>query len=274
MKPFLIKYKITSIILLIFLYNLGYAQFYSNHDLSIEQIKKDLKNNFVLLSFAYEPGLEDGSTLSYYRYKYGVKTYSVFFTRGEGAENANGTERYQELGNIKTKEAEAASKILGCDNYFLNYFDSGEFSDLRTILKKWGGKDTIISRIVFLIRLLRPDVILYGNLNYGNGCIYYNKLIDSLLPEAVQKAAAASYKIPDIMNKYNEPWKVKRIFRKVKSDISPKSIVCSIPNKEICNENKKSFWKFPDLFWINTFQLENRIGCSFWSNKKILPMNY
>jgi hypothetical protein len=239
MKPFLIKITIIIFISFIFRFSSAYAQFYSNHELSLDQIKKDIKSNFVLLSLAYEPGLEDGSTLSYYRYQ-GVKTYSVFFTRGEGSENANGTERYQELGSIKTKESQAASKILGCDNYFLNFFDNGEFNDLKVRFKKWGGKDTIVSRLVFLIRLLKPDVIFYGNIESGNGCSIYNHLIDSLLPDAINKASEHDYKIPNVLNKYNEAWKVKRIFKRTNNNISRKNDICLIPNNEINKEINKS----------------------------------
>ena len=49
----------------------------------------------VLMDLSAHPDDEDGATLAYYGMKFGVKTYSVFFTRGEGGQNATGPELYE-----------------------------------------------------------------------------------------------------------------------------------------------------------------------------------
>ena len=41
----------------------------------------DLSNDYVLMDLSAHPDDEDGATLAYYRMKYGVKTYSILFTR-------------------------------------------------------------------------------------------------------------------------------------------------------------------------------------------------
>jgi hypothetical protein len=51
---------------------------------------RDVSNDFVVMDVSAHPDDEDGSSLAYYRMKYGAKTYSVLFTRGEGGQNEKG----------------------------------------------------------------------------------------------------------------------------------------------------------------------------------------
>ena len=69
------------------------------------------------------PDDEDGATLAYYAKLQGVKTYSLFLTRGEGGQNEIGSQLYEDLGVLRTKETEAAAKILGSEIYFLGFPD-------------------------------------------------------------------------------------------------------------------------------------------------------
>ena len=55
-----------------------------------------------IMNLSAHPDDEDGATLAYYRYKYGVKVYSVCFTRGEGGQNEIGPELYADLGVLRT----------------------------------------------------------------------------------------------------------------------------------------------------------------------------
>src|SRR5271154_4634525 len=79
----------------------------------------------VLLNLSAHPDDEDGATLPYYAKLYGVKTYSVFYTRGEGGQNEIGTELYDSLGTLRTHETEEAAAIQGSEIFFLNFKDFG-----------------------------------------------------------------------------------------------------------------------------------------------------
>ena len=77
----------------------------------VQQAFLDLGNDGVLMCVSAHADYEDGATLAYYRMKYGVKTYSVFLTRGEGGQSEKGPELYEELGVLRTAETQAAGKI-------------------------------------------------------------------------------------------------------------------------------------------------------------------
>ena len=128
----------------------------------------DLSNDFVLMDLSAHPDDEDGSTLAYYRMKYGVKTYSVLFTRGEGGQNEKGPELYEALGVLRSAETEAAGKILGTEVHFLNFKDFGFSKTATETFQKWGGQTEVLRRLVYVIRKYKPD-ILFTNHNTIDG---------------------------------------------------------------------------------------------------------
>ncbi len=119
----------------------------------------DLRSDYVLMDLSAHPDDEDGSSLAYYRYKLGVKTYSVLFTRGEGGQNEKGPQLYEELGVLRSAETEAAGNILGADVRFLNLLDFGYSKTATEAFQKWGGQMEVLRRLVFMIRKLKPDVV-------------------------------------------------------------------------------------------------------------------
>src|SRR5271169_5003751 len=88
-----------------------------------EPSKKQNGKNLVLMCLSAHPDDEDGATLAYYAKLNGVKTYSIFYTRGEGGQNETGSELYDDLGALRTKETLAAAKVLGSEVYFLGFPD-------------------------------------------------------------------------------------------------------------------------------------------------------
>ncbi len=111
-----------------------------------------------VMNLSAHPDDEDGATLAYYRYKYGVKTYSVCFTRGEGGQNEIGPELYTDLGVLRTAETERAARIIGSEVYFLNFVDFGFSKTAKETFDIW-GKDETVARLVYIIRKLKPDVL-------------------------------------------------------------------------------------------------------------------
>jgi len=189
-------------------------------EIAIKQSLLDLSNDGVLMCLAAHPGDEDGQTLAYYRKKFGVKTYSVFYTRGEGGENETGSELYKELGVIRTREAENAARILGTDPYFLNFIDFGYCKTAAETFEKWGGKDSVLARVVYIIRKLKPDVIITNHLSDPmNGMNHGNHQVVALTAlEAFEKAGDSSYH-PEQFNEYGmKPWRVKKLFFRVFED--------------------------------------------------------
>lgn len=115
--------------------------------------------NLVVMNLAAHPDDEDGATLTYFRHAQNALAYSVIYTRGEGGQNEIGPELYEELGAIRTQETERAARELGTQVYFLNYFDFGYSKTASEAFEKWGGRDQVTSRLVYLIRKLKPDLL-------------------------------------------------------------------------------------------------------------------
>ena len=113
----------------------------------------------VVMNLAAHPDDEDGRTLTYYRNAKDAIAYSVIYTRGEGGQNEIGPELYEALGAIRSEETERAARILGTQTYFLNFKDFGYSKSAKETFDRWGGEDVVTSRLVYLIRKLKPDLM-------------------------------------------------------------------------------------------------------------------
>ncbi len=128
--------------------------------ITMQQTLLDLSHDGVLMGVSAHPDDEDGATLAYYRMKYGIATYSVFLTRGEGGQNEIGPELYQQLGVLRTEETRQAARIQETQATFLNFEDFGYSKTATETFHRWGGKEEVVRRLVYIIRKIRPDVII------------------------------------------------------------------------------------------------------------------
>lgn len=169
----------------------------TTHAIENHQAFLDLANDGVLMNISAHPDDEDGATLAYYRMKFGVKTYSILFTRGEGGQNETGPELYEELGVLRTKETLEAGKILGAEVRFLNFEDFGYSKTATETFKKWGGQQEVLRRLVFAIRKYKPDV-LFTNHSTVEGHGHHQAVAISSI--AAFDAAADSTMFPEQLN--------------------------------------------------------------------------
>ncbi|HNR32662.1 MAG TPA: PIG-L family deacetylase, partial [Candidatus Hydrogenedentes bacterium] len=140
----------------------AFAPFSPGQDLSetaFRQALLDLGNNLRLLCVAAHPDDEDGATLALHRYKYGVKTYALIATRGEGGQNEIGPELYEDLAALRTREMQAAAAITGAELRFLDLPDFGYSKTIEETHAIWGETETL-RRVVRKIREIRPHVII------------------------------------------------------------------------------------------------------------------
>lgn len=183
----------------------------------------------VLMSVSAHPDDEDGTTLAYYTHVKNIKAYSIFYTRGEGGQNVIGSELYEELGELRTEETLAASKLLGTQVYFLNFPDFGFSKTAKETFRIWGGKDNVLSRIVYMIRVLRPDVIITNHdtittlpyRQHGN-----HQAVGITIYEAFKKAADPSYH-PEQFRHGLRPCQVKKLYFRIhqQSELTKDSLV-------------------------------------------------
>jgi LmbE family N-acetylglucosaminyl deacetylase len=186
---------------------------FSQQNAELGQLSLDLSNARVLLALSAHPDDEDGATLAYYRMKYGVKTYSVFFTRGEGGQNEIGPELYKDLGVIRTRETEKAASVLGSEVYFLNFIDFGYSKTATETFEKWGGRQTILKRLVYIIRKLKPDVIItnHNTINgHGN-----HQVVGITAIEAFDAAADPTFAPEQLRENGVDLWQPKKLYWRV-----------------------------------------------------------
>ncbi len=114
---------------------------------------------FVAMNLAAHPDDEDGATMHYLRHARNIAVHSVIFTRGEGGQNEIGPELYEALGAIRSAETEAAARHLGTQVHFLNFKDFGYSKTATETFARWGGRDSVIAELVYMIRRLKPDIV-------------------------------------------------------------------------------------------------------------------
>lgn len=190
---------------------------FAQPSVDLQQAFLDLRHDGVLMCISAHPDDEDGSSLAYYRLKYGAKTYSVFLTRGEGGQNEKGPELYEDLGVLRTVETHAAGEIQGTDVYFLNFMDFGYSKSATETFQKW-GRSEVLRRLVFIIRKLKPDV-LFSNMNTIDGHGHHQ--VAAIATIAAFDAAADSTFAPEQLQLPGITlWQPKKFFIRVRTDIS------------------------------------------------------
>ncbi|HEX7573918.1 MAG TPA: PIG-L family deacetylase [Bacteroidota bacterium] len=170
----------------------------------------DLSQDGVLMDISAHPDDEDGATLAYYRLKFGVRTYSVLFTRGEGGQNEKGPELYEELGVLRSRETEEAGRVLGAEVHFLNFLDFGYSKTASETFQKWGGEREALRRLVYVIRKYKPDV-LFTNHNTIDG--HGNHQAVAITAIAAFEAAADSTWFPEQLREEGITiWQPRKLF--------------------------------------------------------------
>ncbi len=170
----------------------------------------DLSQDGVLMDISAHPDDEDGATLAYYRLKFGVRTYSVLFTRGEGGQNEKGPELYEELGVLRSRETEEAGRVLGAEVHFLNFLDFGYSKTASETFQKWGGEREALRRLVYVIRKYKPDV-LFTNHNTIDG--HGNHQAVAITAIAAFDAAADSTFFPEQLREEGITiWQPRKLF--------------------------------------------------------------
>lgn len=169
---------------------------------------------FTIMCIAAHPDDEDGAALAYYRYLYGYEAYTVFYTRGEGGQNETGPELNDKLGKLREQECYDAAKIQGSKAYFLGELDFGFSKTAKETFKVWGGEDSVLARIVYMIRVIRPDVVISNHdtittkpdRQHG-----HHQVCGITIFEAFNKAADYRYHPEQLVNGI-EPWQIKKLF--------------------------------------------------------------
>jgi LmbE family N-acetylglucosaminyl deacetylase len=154
------------------------------------------------------PDDENTSALAYFSKGRQYGTAYLSLTRGDGGQNLIGPEKGAEIGIIRTQELLAARRNDGAEQFFTRAIDFGYSKTPEETLALW-GKEAILSDIVWVIRIFRPDIIIARSLGEGYGGHGHHAAAGTLTKEAF-RAAADPDRFPEQLP-YVKPWQAERL---------------------------------------------------------------
>ncbi|HEY1086377.1 MAG TPA: PIG-L family deacetylase, partial [Archangium sp.] len=177
------------------------------------QILNELRRVSVLgtvLYVAAHPDDENTKLLASFANEAKFRTAYLSFTRGEGGQNLIGSELGPLLGVIRTQELLAARRLDGAEQYFTRARDFGYSKSVTETLEIW-DHDRVLADAVWLIRTLRPDLIVTRFSPEPTGTHGHHTASARLALEAFKAAADPAFH-PEQLQGGVTPWQAKRLF--------------------------------------------------------------
>jgi LmbE family N-acetylglucosaminyl deacetylase len=181
----------------------------------VAAIDKARVSTRILFTTAH-PDDEWASLLTYLSRGLHAHVALMTLTRGQGGQNAIGSEQGGELGVLRTHELLEADKYYGVKQFFSLTPDFGFTTDVVRTMKIWG--DVPVEDMVRVIRTYRPEVVIngWGGVHSGHG---NHQASGILTPQAVAKAADPNA-FPQQIAQGLKPWKVTLLLQGARDDSS------------------------------------------------------
>lgn len=153
---------------------------------------------------------DDENTAALAAFSQGVKVRAAYLsmTRGGGGQNLIGPELGDGLALIRTQELLAARHLDGAEQYFTRCKDFGFSKTPEETLSVW-GHDAALADVVWIVRKLRPDVIL-TRFSPTLGTTHGHHTASAMLALEAFKAAADPKAFPEQLDRVR-PWQARRI---------------------------------------------------------------
>lgn len=139
-----------------------------------------------------------------------VRTGYLSLTRGEGGQNLIGAEMGDALGIIRTQELLEARRIDGGEQFFTRAVDFGFSKNAAESFAKW-GKQEVLSDVVRVIRMFRPDIIITRfapDRSAGHG----HHEASAILAEEAFDLAGDPKAFPEHLEQGLQAWQPRRLF--------------------------------------------------------------
>ncbi|MBK6774643.1 MAG: PIG-L family deacetylase [Flavobacteriales bacterium] len=159
-----------------------------------------------VLYIAAHPDDENTRLISWLSNGKKVRTGYLSLTRGDGGQNLIGPELGDALGIIRTQELLEARRIDGGEQFFTRAVDFGYSKSPEESFEKW-GKQEVLSDVVRVIRMFRPDIIITRFQTDGSGGHGHHTASAILAQEAFDLAGD-----PKAFPECGEPWQPRRLF--------------------------------------------------------------
>ncbi|GEO37809.1 PIG-L domain-containing protein [Skermanella aerolata] len=165
----------------------------------------------TVMNTGAHPDDEASGLLAALRFGYGMRVVVACSTRGEGGQNGLGPERGAALAVLRTREMEAAARVLDAGIAWLGMgpgdpvHDFGFSKNAEDTLARWGD-DRIVDRLVRAYRRERPDIVITTFLDVP-GQHGHHRAMTRAAETAVALAADPTYRTEGL-----EPWQVARLY--------------------------------------------------------------
>jgi LmbE family N-acetylglucosaminyl deacetylase len=174
-----------------------------------------LSSVLTVMNTGAHPDDEANGMLAALRFGLGMRIVIACSTRGEGGQNALGPERGAALGVLRTREMEAAAKVLDADVVWLGHgpddliHDFGFSKNGDDTLARW-GEDRIIERLVRAYREERPDIVIPTFLDVP-GQHGHHRAMTRAAKTAVDRAADLNA-YPQHFSEGLQPWQIAKFY--------------------------------------------------------------
>jgi len=177
----------------------------------LQQALRKLQTTARLMHTIAHPDDEDGGMLVLETRGHGVTALQLTLNRGEGGQNAIGSEFGDALGLLRTLELLAADKYYDVEQRFTRVVDFGFSKTPEETFQKWQGHDVALADMVRVIRTFRPDVIItrfQGAPRDNHG----NHQASGILTREAFRAAADPTRFPEQIREGLQPWQAKKLY--------------------------------------------------------------
>jgi len=171
-----------------------------------------LKSVTSFMNTGAHPDDETSRMIAALGFRDGIKLSHACSTRGEGGQNAIGTETKVKLGIVRTREMERAADVLNMTQYWLCQTPDDPLGDFgfsksgEETLSIWGEERTL-ARFVETLRQERPDMIAVTFLDVPGQHGHHRAMTQSAF-KAVKLAADPAY-MPELGL---DVWQVKKLY--------------------------------------------------------------
>lgn len=174
-----------------------------------------LKSTVTMMNTGAHPDDEQNGMLAWFRLGLGMRVVIACSTRGEGGQNALGPERLGPLGVLRSRELEAAARVLDADVSWLGHgpadpvHDFGFSKDGDATFSRW-GEQRITERLVRAYRAERPDIVIPTFLDVPGQHGHHRAMTRAAERAVAMAADPAAY--PEHFAEGLTPWTVSKYY--------------------------------------------------------------
>lgn len=177
---------------------------------AILQDLRSFNTTGTLLHIAAHPDDENTALITYFARGRGYRTAYLSLTRGDGGQNEIGPEFDEKLGLARTQELLAARKLDGGRQFFTRAIDFGFSKTAEETLQFW-DRDQVLSDVVRVIRIFRPDVIVTRFSPTSSGSTHGHHTASGILGQEAFRLAGDPKAYPEQLTQGLTVWQAKRV---------------------------------------------------------------